>query len=89
MAKLRWLALVGAVAAGGCTHGGDMMGMPGGMNVSRTAAWTSLADSLDRDGAEMPYVPGDSLLTRMREHAERMHRLFRLHEDMMREMMGH
>lgn len=87
MAKLGWLAIVGAVAASSCTHGGDMMGMSSGTNESRTAAWTALADSLDRDIAELPYMPGDSLLARMREHAERMHRLFRLHGDMMCFMM--
>lgn len=89
MGKLGWLALVGAVTAGGCGHGGEMMGMSSGMGMSRSAAWTALSDSLDREIAEMPHMSGDSLVVRMRVHAERMHRLFQMHEDMMREMMGH
>ena len=81
--------MLGGLAAGGCGHGGDMMGTAGGVDLSRTVAWTALADSLDRDIAEMPHMSGDSLVVRMREHAERMHRLFQMHDDMMREMMGY
>lgn len=49
-----------------------------GRGVAPSPEWTALRDSLTQDMAEMPELEGDSLRSRMRSHAERMHRLMAL-----------
>jgi hypothetical protein len=59
--------------------GADMRGM----NMSATAEWSALTDSVKEDLAELPNLKGQELTARMRAHDERVNRLMAMHEQMM------
>jgi hypothetical protein len=59
--------------------GSDMRGM----NMTASAEWTALTDSVKRDLAELPGLEGHALSDRMRAHTERVRRLIAMHEGMM------
>jgi hypothetical protein len=59
--------------------GADMRGM----NMSATAEWSALTDSVKEDLAELPNLKGQELTARMRAHDERVKRLMAMHEQMM------
>ena len=54
------------------------------MKMSETPAWSALTDSVKRDLAELPSLKGKALSARMRAHADRVQRLMRAHERMMK-----
>jgi hypothetical protein len=58
------------------------------MGMHPAAAWSALADSVNRDLAELPSLSGRALETRVRAHVERMRRLLGMHETMMKGMGG-
>jgi len=60
--------------------GSDMRGM----NMTASAEWTALTDSVKRDLAELPGLEGQALADRMRGHTERVRRLMVMHEGMMK-----
>jgi hypothetical protein len=59
--------------------GSDMRGM----NMSGSAEWSALSDSVKNDLADLPNLKGQQLLARMRAHAERVKRLIAMHQKMM------
>jgi hypothetical protein len=60
--------------------GADMRGM----NMQPDTAWTTLADSLRQDLAELPGLTGEPLRNRMAAHIERMRRMIAMHRSMMK-----
>jgi hypothetical protein len=54
------------------------------MKMSETPEWSALTDSVKRDLAELPSLKGKALSARMRAHADRVQRLMRAHERMMK-----
>ena len=66
----------------------QMMDQLGGemrqMRMAETPEWSALSDSVRQDLAELPSLKGKALSARMRAHAERMQRLMRAHERMMK-----
>ncbi len=56
------------------------------MNMSGNAKWTTLADSVKRDLADLPGLEGKELSARMQSHDKRVRRLLAMHEDMMKRM---
>ena len=62
--------------------GADMRGM----QMSGSAEWNALTDSVKRDLAELPELKGKELSARMEAHAERVRRLLAMHEHMMGSM---
>ena len=59
--------------------GSDMRGM----NMSGSAEWSALSDSVKNDLADLPNLKGQQLSARMRAHAERVKRLIAMHQKMM------
>ena len=59
--------------------GSDMRGM----NMSDSAEWSALSDSVKNDLADLPNLKGQQLSARMRAHAERVKRLIAMHQKMM------
>lgn len=57
---------------------GAMMNNMRARGVVPSPEWKALRDSVMRDMAELPKLQGDSLRSRMQEHADRMHRLMGL-----------
>jgi hypothetical protein len=68
----------------------QMMDQMGGqmrqMKMSATPGWSALMDSVKQDLAELPRLKGQALSTRVRAHADRVQRLMRAHEEMMKGM---
>ena len=68
----------------------QMMDQMGGkmrqMKMAETPEWSALTDSVRQDLAELPSLKGQALSSRMRAHADRVQRLIRAHEQMMRGM---
>jgi hypothetical protein len=66
----------------------QMMDQMGGemrqMKMSESKEWTALTDSVKQDLAELPSLKGQALSTRMRAHADRVQRLMKAHEQMMK-----
>ena len=62
--------------------GGDMRQM----KMAETPEWSALIDSVKQDLAELPGLKGRALSTRMRAHTDRVQRLLRAHEGMMKGM---
>jgi hypothetical protein len=60
--------------------GSDMRGM----NMTASAEWTALTDSVKRDLADLPGLDGQPLADRMRDHTERVRRLITMHEGMIK-----
>ena len=60
--------------------GADMRGM----GMSPDSAWSSLADSLRQDLAELSGLSGEALKSRMEAHAGRLRRMMGMHEAMMK-----
>jgi hypothetical protein len=56
------------------------------MDMRPDSAWTTLADSVRRDLAELPSLSGRALDTRIRVHVGRMRRLLDMHTTMMQRM---
>jgi hypothetical protein len=54
------------------------------MNMSPSAAWTALTDSVKADLADLPNLSGQQLATRMKAHAARVRRLIDMHQGMMK-----
>ena len=59
--------------------GSDMRGM----NMSGSAEWSALSDSVKNDLADLPNLKGQQLSARMRAHADRVKRLIAMHQKMM------
>jgi hypothetical protein len=59
--------------------GADMRGM----QMSGTAEWSALTDSVKQDLAELPELKGQALSARVQAHAGRVKRLIDMHEKMM------
>ena len=59
--------------------GSDMRGM----NMSDSAEWSALSDSVKNDLADLPNLKGQQLSARMRANAERVKRLIAMHQKMM------
>ena len=53
------------------------------MNMRPDSAWTALTDSVKRDLADLPWLSGRALETRLTAHADRMRRLLTMHRAMM------
>jgi hypothetical protein len=68
----------------------QMMDQMGGemqqMKTPETPEWSALTDSVKQDLAELPTLKGQALSTRMRAHADRVQRLMKAHEQMMKGM---
>ena len=68
----------------------QMMDQMGGqmrqMKMSETPEWSALTDSVRQDLAELPELKGQALSSRMRAHADRVQRLMKAHEQMMKGM---
>ena len=68
----------------------QMMDQMGGemrqMKMSETPQWSALTDSVKQDLAELPSLKGQALSARMRAHADRVQRLMKAHEQMMKGM---
>ena len=68
----------------------QMMDQMGGqmrqMKMSETPGWSALTDSVKQDLADLPGLKGQALSARMRAHADRVQRLMRAHEQMMKGM---
>jgi hypothetical protein len=68
----------------------QMMDQMGGemrqMKMAETPEWSALADSVRQDLAELPSLKGQALSVRMRAHADRVQRLMKAHEQMMKGM---
>jgi len=66
----------------------QMMDQIGGemrqMKMAETPEWSALADSVRQDLAELPSLKGQALSARMRAHADRVQRLMKAHEQMMK-----
>jgi len=66
----------------------QMMDQMGGemrqMTMSETPEWSALSDSVKQDLAELPGLKGQTLSARMRAHANRVQRLMKGHEQMMK-----
>ena len=66
----------------------QMMDQMGGemrqMKMAETPEWSALTDSVKQDLAELPSLKGQALSSRMRAHADRVQRLMRAHEQMMK-----
>lgn len=60
--------------------GSDMRGM----NMTGSAEWKALGDSVKQDLAELPGLQGQTLSARMRAHTDRVRRLLAMHENMMK-----
>jgi hypothetical protein len=56
------------------------------MKMAETPEWSALSDSVRQDLAELPVLEGQALAARMRAHADRVQRLMREHEQMMKGM---
>lgn len=54
--------------------------------MAETPEWSALTDSVKQDMAELPSLKGQALSARMRAHADRVQRLMRAHEQMMKGM---
>ena len=54
------------------------------MKMSETPEWSALMDSVKQDLAELSSLKGKALSARMRAHADRVQRLMRAHEQMMK-----
>lgn len=54
------------------------------MGMRPDSAWTALADSVKRDLAELPVLPGEALERHWRTHVGRFRRLLQMHDGMMR-----
>ena len=67
---------------------GAMMSNMRAGGVAPSLEWKALRDSVTRDMAELPRLQGDSLRSRMRAHADRMHRLMGLQAQAMGMPMG-
>jgi hypothetical protein len=68
----------------------EMMDQMGGemrqMKMAETREWSALTDSVRQDLAELPSLKGQALSTRMRAHSDRVQRLMKAHEQMMKDM---
>jgi hypothetical protein len=68
----------------------QMMDQMGGemrqMKMAETPEWSALSDSVRQDLAELPGLKGQALSARMRAHADRVQRLMKAHEQMMKGM---
>jgi hypothetical protein len=68
----------------------QMMDQMGGemrqMKMAETPEWSALTDSVKQDLADLPNLKGQSLSARMRLHADRVQRLMKAHEQMMKGM---
>jgi hypothetical protein len=54
------------------------------MNMSPSAEWTALTDSVKADLADLPGLSGQRLSARMKAHAERVRRLVTMHQGMVK-----
>jgi hypothetical protein len=54
-----------------------------GLNRAPDPAWTALADSVQKDLADLPGLSGAALQSRMQAHRDRMHRLMAMYQGMM------
>lgn len=54
------------------------------MKMSETPEWSALTDSVKQDLTELPGLKGQALSARMRMHADRVQRLMKAHEQMMK-----
>lgn len=68
----------------------QMMDQMGGemrqMKMAESPDWSALTDSVRQDLADLPGLKGQALSARMRAHADRVQRLMRAHEQMMKGM---
>ena len=68
----------------------QMMDQMGGemrhMKMPESKQWSALIDSVKQDLTELPGLKGQALSARMRMHAERVQRLMKAHEQMMKGM---
>jgi hypothetical protein len=68
----------------------QMMDQMGGemrqMKMEENPEWSALSDSVKQDLAELPSLKGRALSDRMRAHADRVRRLLRAHDQMMKGM---
>jgi hypothetical protein len=53
-----------------------------GMNMTGSAEWNALGDSVKQDLAELPGLRDQALAARMQAHADRVRRLLAMHETM-------
>jgi len=68
----------------------QMMDQMGGemrqMKMEENPEWSALTDSVKQDLAELPGLKGRALSDRMRAHGDRVRRLLRAHDQMMKGM---